>query len=116
MVAVLLTAIAVIGIVGLYRVQTRSSGYSRRSTEASVLASDMMEKLRTTDDPCGGGLTSCTGSQANVTPSGTVGGGPFQRTWAVSQPTATQWRLEVNVTWDDDGTPRTVKLYSLRSL
>jgi len=47
MVAVLLTAIAVIGIIALYITETRASSYSRHATEASVLAADKLETLRT---------------------------------------------------------------------
>jgi Tfp pilus assembly protein PilV len=108
MIAVLLTAIAVIGIVALYRVQARSSGYSRRSTEAAVLAADKMEYLRTTIAPT-------SGTEAGLDARG-VAGGLFDRTWTVTQPTTTSWKLEVGVSWDDDGTTRTVTLHSLRGL
>ena len=47
MVAILLTAIATSGIIGLYIVETRASGFSRHSTEATVLAQDQIEILRT---------------------------------------------------------------------
>ena len=110
MVAVLLTAIAVIGVVGLYRVQARSSGYSRLSTEAAVLAADKMETLRTVLTPAGGVET---GVDARGK---ALAGGPFKRTWVVTQPIATQWKLEVSVEWDDDGSTRTVTLHSLRGL
>jgi len=110
MVAVLLTAIAVIGVVGLYRIQSRSSGYSRLATEASVLAADKMETLRTVTTPAGGTET---GVDARGKP---LSGGLFTRTWTVTQPVATQWKLEVTVEWDDDGTSRTVTLHSLRGL
>lgn len=110
MVAVMLTAIAVIGVVGLYRVQARSSGYSRYSTEAAVLAADKMETLRTMLTPAGG-------TENGVDARGKASvGGPFTRTWIVTQPIASQWKLEVAVDWDDDGTTRTVTLHSLRGL
>ncbi|MBA3502457.1 MAG: hypothetical protein M4D80_13755 [Myxococcota bacterium] len=111
MIAVLLTAIAVIGIVGLYRVQTRSAGYSRYATEASVLAADKLEQLRTVTMVAG------TGSQANLDSRGKPGG-IFNRSWAITSVvtgTTTQWKLEVTVGWDDDGQPRTVTLHSLRN-
>jgi prepilin-type N-terminal cleavage/methylation domain-containing protein len=110
MIAVLLTAIAVIGVVGLYRVQTRSSGYSRFSTEASVLAADKMEQLRTI------AITApSTGSETNLDARGqSVTGGIFDRSWVIAA-SGTQWKLEVTVVWDDDGTTRTVVLHSLRN-
>ena len=110
MIAVLLTAIAVIGIVGLYRVQTRSSGYSRYSTEASVLAADKMEQLRTV------AIATELTPNADASPIDARGqaGGIFNRSWTIT-PVGTQYKLEVTVTWDDDGQTRTVKLHSLRN-
>ena len=106
MISVLLTAIAMIGVVGLYRVQSKSSNYSRRSTEASVLAADKMETLRSVAIPVGG---SETGGDAR----GVFGiGGPYTRTWTVAT-VGTDYRLQVAVSWDDDGT-KTVTMYSLR--
>lgn len=112
MIAVLLTAIAVIGIVGLYRVQTRSAGYSRYATEASVLAADKMEQLRTkvittdifpavSDGPL----------DARGVPTAT---GMFTRSWTATN-AGGFWDLEVRVSWNDDGTPRNVTLHSLRN-
>jgi prepilin-type N-terminal cleavage/methylation domain-containing protein len=110
MIAVLLTAIAVIGIVGLYRVQTRSAGYSRFSTEASVLAADKMEQLRTIAITAAG-----TGSETGLDARGQVAaGGIFDRSWVIAA-AGTQWKLEVTVQWDDDGQTRTVVLHSLRN-
>lgn len=110
MIAVLLTAIAVVGVIGLYRVQTRSSGYSRYATEASVLAADKLETLRTTVLPA-------SGSETGVDARGKVGvGGPYTRTWTVTQPVTTQWNLRVDVAWNDDGNTRTVTLHAIRGL
>ncbi len=112
MVAVLLTAIAVIGLVGLYRVQTRSAGYSRRSTEASVLAGDKLEQLRTEAISAPGG-----GTETGLDSRGVASvGGPFSRTWTITQPATDQWKLQVDVTWDDDGTMRTLTVNSLRGV
>jgi prepilin-type N-terminal cleavage/methylation domain-containing protein len=108
MIAVLITAIAVIGIVGLYRVQTRSSGYSRFATEASVLAADKMEQLRTIQVVAG------PGSDVGGVDARGQSPGMFTRTWDVVA-VGTQWKLEVTVGWDDDGTPRSVMLHSLRN-
>src|SRR5687768_7592670 len=78
MIAVLLTAIAVIGIVGLYRVQARSSSYSRRSTEAAVLAADKMEELRTTNAPTSSLADEDIDAQGRAS-----GTGPYTRRWFV---------------------------------
>lgn len=109
MVALLLSAIAVVGMIGLYRVQTRSSSYSRRSTEAIILAGDKMEQLRATELPVSGGpeLVDSTGA-ANTA-------GPYTRTWTVVTQ-ATRHEIAVEVEWDDDGTPRTSRIVSYRGL
>jgi len=111
MVAVLLTAIAVIGIVGLYRVQTRSSAFSRRSTEASVLAEDKMEILRTTATP----VSSVT-PETNLDARGITGTGPYQREWTVTTTAGVQHEILVRVTWSDDGATRAVVLRSVRGI
>src|SRR5580693_4123561 len=47
MVSLVLAAIAMMGMMGLYSSSTKASSFSRHSTEASVLAEDRIEKLRT---------------------------------------------------------------------
>lgn len=109
MVAMLLTAVAIVGIIGLYRIQARSSSYSRRSTEAAVLAGDRMEVLRTTATPA-------TGGPETLDATGTViSGGPYTRRWTVTAG-ASQYEILVEVDWDDDGTTRTVAMRSFRRL
>ena len=108
MIAVLLTAIAVIGIVGLYRVQTRSAGYSRHSTEATVLAADKMEQLRTVAI-----TAAATGSETGLDARGKAGG-IYDRSWDISAQGA-YWKLQITVSWNDDGTTRSVTLHSLRN-
>lgn len=111
MMAILLTAIAVIGIVGLYRVQTRSSSFSRRTTEASVLAADKMEALRTTNLPISGTETALLDARG-------IAGGPgaiFDRSWTVVS-NGVVHELSVIVAWDDDGTDQKVTLRSVRGL
>ena len=107
MIAILLTAICVIGIIALYTVETRSSGYSRHTTEASVLAEDKMEFLRTQSAPA-------TGSETGLTELGGVSG-MFARSWTVS-PTTSWIDYSVTVSWNEDGTARTVTLRSKRGL
>lgn len=110
MVALLLTAIAVVGMIGLYRVQTRSSSYSRRSTEAVILAGDKIEQLRAVDIPTGGG-------PEDVDATGSVySGAPYTRTWTVTSTVANRYDITVEVEWDDDGTARTVRLVSYRGM
>src|SRR3569832_1197360 len=47
MIAMVLTALAIMGIIALYVTETKASGFSRHTTEAAVLAQDKIEFLRT---------------------------------------------------------------------
>jgi hypothetical protein len=71
-----------------------------------VLAADKIEFLRTTTTPASG---SETGVDARGVPSS---GGPYARAWTVTAD-GSNWKLEVEVSWDDDGT-QTVEMHSLR--
>lgn len=98
MIAVLLTVIAVVGIVALFRTQSRASSYSRRSTEATMLATDKLEKLRTL-------ATATAGSETSIDAQG-VAGGTFDRVWTVNVGTS-YTDIAVRVGWDDDTTEAT---------
>ena len=108
MIAVLLTAIATIGIMGLYSVQSRASGFSRRTTEATILAQDQMERLRTTPM-----------ADATITDLNEFGqvviGSPYTRRWTTAAAGAFE-DIVVEVSWLDDGTPKSVLLQSRRNL
>ncbi len=109
MISVLLTAIAVIGIMALYMSQTRASAYSRHATEATVLAADKLEQLRTLSS------TGMAGSADSGLDSLGASGGIFSRTWAVT--TGTEYiDLRVTVTWDEDGTSKSVIVNGRRGL
>lgn len=112
MVALLLTAIAASGIIGLFMVQTRSSGYSRHATEATVLAQDEMERVRATTQNFGSG-TGSGGTASNLNELG-QSGGIFTRTWTVSKTAGKHLDIVVSVSWNEDGnsTLRTVRLVS----
>lgn len=108
MVSVLLTAIATSGLIGLFMVETRSAGYSRHATEATVLAQDVMEQLRT-------GTATGTASVSGLDESGqVVAGGMFTRTWTVTAGAGFD-EMVVTVDWTEDGKGRTVTLYSKRN-
>lgn len=113
MVAILLTAIAIIGILALYMAQSRAGAYSRHTSEASVLATDGLEALRVspTSPPS---LPTLTGvDERGVT------GGIFTRTATVSALVGTApsayYDLRVVVTWDEDGVARSVVLNGRRN-
>ena len=110
MVAVLLTAIAASGIIGLYMVETRASGFSRHQTEATILAQDQIERLRTTNATGTGSTTSLDGTGQVVT------GGLFTRSWAVSTAVLTYSDLTVTVSWYEDGFLKEVTLRARKNL
>jgi len=108
MVSMLLTAIAASGIIALYVVETRASGYSRSTTEATILAQDQLESLRTSS------ITG-TASTSGLNEHGlAVAGGRFTRDYTVT-PGVDFDEVLVNVSWDDDGITKTVTLRSRRN-
>lgn len=115
MIAVLLTAIATSGIIGLYTVETRASGVSRRYTEATVLGQDQLERLRTEAAPAVASLP-VTGTETNLNALGTTPG-PFSRNWTVSMPAHNLfYEISVTVSWTEDGVARNVTLRGRRNL
>lgn len=107
MIAILLSAIAVVGLVGIYSVQTRGSSVSRHTTEAAVLAEDRMEDLRTQTAPVNG-------SESGLDALGAAGG-IYNRNWAVAIGAA-DITYSVTVSWNEDGITRNVTLRSKRGL
>jgi type IV pilus assembly protein PilV len=105
MIAILLTAIAVIGILALFMTETRASSYSRHSTEATSLAADKLEKLRTMSTPTAG-------TQTALDPQGAAGG-VFSRTWTVT-PNTSYTDLFVSVTWSENGVTKTISMNARR--
>jgi len=112
MVALLLTAIATSGIIGLYMVETRASGFSRHTTEATVLAQDQMEILRTSKAYGVNQSTAGLNEHGQV-----VTGGLFTRTWTVEADTGGLPfdNMLVRVNWTEDGAARVVTLRSRRN-
>jgi Tfp pilus assembly protein PilV len=113
MVAVLLTALTVIGVLGLYRIESRASAFSRRETEAAVLAQDKLEELRTQAAP----TVNVTGSDAPVDQFSTQAPfNYFDRNWTVSvSADAAVYNITVTVSWDEDGYTRTVTVHGQRA-
>lgn len=112
MVAFLLTAIATTGLVALYSIQTHAGGYSRHSMEATELAQDQLERLRTQIAP----VTTTTGTQASLDSKGKIAtGGMFTRAWTVT-PYAAYCDIVVTVSWSDDGVARSVQMQGKRNL
>ncbi len=108
MIALLLTAIAMLGLIGLYMSQTRASSYSRRATEATMLASDELERLRTVAVPTG------------TTPVDTVDvqgvtGGKFLRLSTVTPVGTEYYELLVQISWEEDGETRLLQMTGRRN-
>ena len=106
LVALLLTAVAVMGILGAYRAAVRSSSYSRHASEAAVLAQDRLEQLRTQ------AAVATTGSDVNINERG-VATGIYTRSWTVTLATGYA-DIVVTMTWTDDGVARSFVLRGRR--
>ena len=103
MVALLLTAIAVMGIIGLFLAETRASSFSRHNAEAAVLANDKAETLRTTKS-----ASIASGNDATSLDAEGNAGGIFYRKWTWTQGTDTTYSaVTVMVGWDEDSTTTT---------
>jgi len=105
MVSLLLTAVAVMGILGVFLAQARASSYSRHTSEAVVLAQDKLEVIRT--------QSATSGSEANINERG-VASGLFTRRWTVTMATGYA-DIVVTITWSEDGTPRQFVLRGRRN-
>jgi prepilin-type N-terminal cleavage/methylation domain-containing protein len=105
MISILLAALLVIGAVALFRIETRASSFSRRQTEAVVLAQDKLEELRTVAQPTAAG----TGADAGtINEQGVVvTGAMYTRTWIIANSNDV-FDIEVHVSWDDSGETREV--------
>lgn len=102
MISILLTVVAVIGIMGLYRVQARSTGFSRHNTEATVLAQDKFEQVRALQSGATGMcVTPCVEANLNER-----GGSPgiYTRTTTINQISGLiVGTVQVDVQWDEEG-------------
>lgn len=110
MIAVLLTAIATSGIIGLFMVQSRASGFSRHQTEATVLAQDQLERLRTVP-------TTVSGADASPLDAAGKPGGIYTRSWTFATgATPTYYDIAVTVAWDEDNSAKTVVIRGRRNM
>lgn len=109
MIAILLAAVAMIGILALYMTQTRAGSFSRHTTEAAVLATDGLEQLRIAGVPASS-TTASLDEQGKV-----VTGGLFTRTSTVTN-VGTFYDITVRISWDEDGATRNVIVNARRNL
>lgn len=96
LVAVTISMVGLAGVLGLERVGSRATGYSRHATEATVLAEDKLERLRTTP------IVDLFGGTELVAASGAVGAGPYTRLWQVAW-TGDLADISVTVSWFEHG-------------
>ncbi|HEY1814283.1 MAG TPA: prepilin-type N-terminal cleavage/methylation domain-containing protein [Kofleriaceae bacterium] len=109
MIAMTLTALAILGIIALYATETKASGVSRHSTEAAVLAEDKVEKIRT------GPSTLGSGNEVNIGALGSDTTGIYTlKYWQT--PNAAYADIYVTVSWADDGQPHNVTVEARRNL
>ncbi len=108
LVSLVLGAIAMIGVMALYRTQTNASSFSRRSTEATMLAEDQLERIRT-QVSTGSATTSSLDETGKV-----VTGGVFTRTFDVTAGVNYD-DVKVTVTWQEEGAPKSVTLFGRRN-
>jgi Tfp pilus assembly protein PilV len=108
LIALLVLMVGMAGILSLQLTSVQATAFSRHATEASVLAEDKMEQLRTVSTA---GLLGGTDQvDARGVP---LADGFYTRTWTITAgpPTA----IAVDVTWNEEGTePYTITLQTLR--
>jgi Tfp pilus assembly protein PilV len=107
MIALLLTAVAVVGVLGVYLAQSRASSFSRHTSEAVTLAQDKLEQLRTQP------ATATSGSETNINERGAATG-IFTRRWAVTLGTGYA-DVVVTISWSEDGFARQFVLRGRRN-
>ncbi len=109
MIAMVLTALAVMGIIALYVTETRASAFSRHTTEAAVLAQDKLENLRTA-----GPAAPVSTIETNLNERGQAGG-IYKRTTTETL-TANYADLTVQIDWADDGLAHSITMRARRNL
>jgi Tfp pilus assembly protein PilV len=113
MISVLLTAIAVIGMIALFRINSNAAMLSRHQTEASVLANDKLETLRTsasTSLTVGGPYTEGPMNEQGTT----VSGARYTRDTYIAASSGSMFSVRVVVSWDEDGTTKSVTVRGIR--
>ncbi len=119
MVSIIITAIVVMGLIGLFKSQSAATSFSRHSTEAAVLAEHEIEWLRTQGTVTGSGSGSGLGSDltgSNYDSEGSAGNGIFNIYWNEYLLTgATSYtEIKVQVQWYDDGVLHSVVMQARR--
>lgn len=109
LVAMSLMAIGMLGIVALMRGATSASGYSRRATEAAVLAEDKLEELRTVPLPSVADGSDLVDAAGVANPDG-----PFLRTWTLTPDGNDLVTILVEVAWSEADGDHAIRFRTLR--
>jgi type IV pilus modification protein PilV len=110
LVALSIMSLGMIGILALQKAATSASGYSRRATEAAVLAEDRLEEMRTLP------LSTVTDDSDVVDASGVANDdGLFTRTWTLvlADELAT---ITVRVQWNESDGTHAITFRTLRTV
>jgi len=120
MISLVITAIAVMGLIGLYKSQSSAGSFSRHNSEAAVLAEDKIEFLRTQ-----GTAAAVSGTDNNLDPQGCTAastpysfctsGGIFTRQYSEVLTNANYADITVTMTWTDDGVSHSLTMYGRRN-
>ena len=113
MISLTVLMIGIIGILAMQMTSLRASGYSRHATEASVLAEDQMEALRSM--PAGSIVNQGAPGQ-RVNAQGVVSAtGLYSRTWSATLNLDNTFTVVVTVAWNERGTtPHAITLRGVR--
>jgi Tfp pilus assembly protein PilV len=109
LISILLSVVAIVGIMGLYRVQTRSSSFSRHNTEATAIAENTLEELRTEQGSAtpGSAYFNEVGSSFSGSSSGM-----FQGIWTMTAQTGyVVGTVQVSVNWVEEGGSESVQAW-----
>jgi type IV pilus assembly protein PilV len=97
MIALTILLIGITGILSMQLTSMKATSYSRHATEASVLAEDLMEELRTLP------ITDVVNGSETVDAQGNFDAqGIFTRTWTVAT-AGTLVTVTVTVSWNEHG-------------
>jgi prepilin-type N-terminal cleavage/methylation domain-containing protein len=111
MIAMVLTALAIMGIIALYVTETKASGFSRHTTEAAVLAQDKIEFLRTQ-----GPAANVNTTELTLNERGQTGSGIYERDTTETVIAGQYADIVVTIKWNDDGIAHQILMRARRGL
>ena len=110
LIALLILVIGFAGILSLQLTAMKSTSFSRHATEASILAEDKIEELRTIPMPALADGTDTVDARGVDDDAGL-----YTRTWTVVPGTSTT-TVTVAVTWNEQGSePYTIRMATMRT-